>query len=105
MNVKIVLILSAILAILGGAGAAFKDIHDIRNAEVAREAREQAVMQEAIRDREEALKAAAAFDREMAGMETALRNARPFRTLGVGVPPVLPSEPPANVAGRKGGQR
>ena len=101
MDARLLLILGAILAALGGATVMYRDIHDIRNAVDAREQRDQEQIRQAIREREDLRRGNAASMEEMRGATKAIRG---FRFSQAAPAPVgaQPEPQPANnhVAGK-----
>lgn len=73
-NMKLAAIPAAILGILAGATIAFKDIHDIRNAVVEQQQREQEQIEQALRDRLELERAEERIARQMQGAGQAIQG-------------------------------
>ena len=76
VKVKVVVIVTALLALIAGATLAFRDLHDIRNAVVAEEERRRAELEQAARERQELDALQAKTRAEVHGMGQSRRNFR-----------------------------
>ena len=76
LKVKLLVILTALLALMAGARLAFRDVHDIRNAAVADKERHRAELEQAARERKELDALQAKTKAEVHGMGQSRRNFR-----------------------------
>ena len=76
LKVKLLMILTALLALITGASIAFRDLHDVRNAAVAEEERHRAELEQASRERKELDTFQAKTKAEVHQMGKSLRNFR-----------------------------